>query len=141
MREILLTVHILAAAAWIGGGLFAGTSYPVMARSVGLEKLGELDDAVGSKYFGASVVVLILTGVALVLMSETYGWTTAFVLIGIGAVVVDSALEGAVFGPRLRRAAEANDLPRFINTIRLTAVVHVALLAFVVWAMVVKLGL
>ena len=57
------------------------------------------------------------------------------------AVIVDGALEGAVFGPRLKRAAEAEDLQGFISSIRLTAVVHVGLLTFVVWAMVVKLGL
>ena len=86
---------------------------------------------------------MLLYGVALVLSSDAYGWGTAFVLVGLVVVALDGALEGAVFGPRLKRLAAAVD-PSVTEFRRLSVVstaVHVALLAFAVWEMVVRLGL
>ena len=143
MRELLLTIHILAAAAWIGGGLFAGVSFSKLATQMGLGPLRALDDSVGPKFFGTAVGVMVLSGAGLVMMSETVGWGSVFVLVGIAVVVLDGVLEGAVFGPRLRRIAdsETGDVDEFRRTMTWSSASHLALFAFAVWAMVVKLGL
>lgn len=140
MREILLIVHILSAAAWIGGALFALTSFSALANRGGLSQIADVDEAVGSKYFGASVVLLLLSGVALVLTSDAFGWGDAFVLIGIGIVVVDGALEGTFFGPRMKASYEAEDLSSFRRLVKLSTIYNATLFVVAVWAMVTKIG-
>ena len=142
MRDGLLTIHILAAAAWIGGGLFATVSFTRLAESIGLKRLAALDNAIGTKFFGTSVVLVLLSGVGLVLTEDSFGWTDAFVLIGIAVIVIDGILEGVIFGPALKRLSEADeeDPAAFSRKLTQSGVIHLVLLAFAVWAMVSKIG-
>lgn len=140
MREFLLIVHILAAAAWIGGGLFSLTSFPTLARQVGVKEVGALDESIGSKFFGSAIVLLLLSGIGLVLTSDAFGWGDAFVLIGIGVVVTEGALQGAVFGPRMTEAYESGSLSRFRQQFRTSGAVSLVLVVLAVWAMVTKIG-
>lgn len=142
MREFLLIVHILAAAAWIGGSLFAGVSFSAMASKLGLKSLKSLDESIGTRYFGSAVGLLLLSGVGLVFSSDQFGWGSAFVLIGIGVVVLDGALEGAIFNPRLMKIADSDDedLAGFRRLMSVSTLSHMALFVLAVWAMVVKVG-
>ena len=142
MKEFLLIVHILAAAAWIGGSLFAGVSFSAMASTLGLKSLRSLDESIGTRYFGTAVGLLLLSGIGLVFSSDQFGWGNAFVLIGIGVVVVDGILEGAIFGPRLKKITESEteDLTAFRRLFSVSTVSHLALFVVAVWAMVVKIG-
>lgn len=143
MRSLLLLLHILGAAAWFGGGLFASVSFASLARSLGVRPVMNLDQAIGAKFFGAAVGTVALTGVALVLMSPTIGWGTAFVLVGIAVVVLDGFIEGAVLGPRLKRLAASPDasVAAFRRESLIGTLIHVVLLVTAFWAMVVRLGL
>lgn len=140
MRELLLILHILAAAAWIGGSFFALASFGTLAKQVGPKDVGTLDEAIGSMYFGTSVVVLLLSGIALVLTSDVFGWGDAFVLIGIGVIVADGALQGTVFGPRAKRAYESENTRDFLGVMRIGALWSIIVFILAVWAMVVKIG-
>lgn len=140
MRDFLLIVHILSAAAWIGGGLFSLASFPKLARDVGLRKLGALDESIGSKFFGSAIVLLLLSGIALVATSDAFGWGDAFVLIGIGVIVVEGALQGAVFGPKMTEAYESENLDTFREAFRTSGAASLALVVLAVWAMVTKIG-
>jgi uncharacterized membrane protein len=150
MRGLLVTIHVLAVAAWIGGGLFASVSLTSLAKTLGVKTVLSLDQAVGTLFFGAAVGTVALSGVALVLTSDSYGWGTAFVLVGLVVIVLDGALEGAVFGPRLKRLAgaaesgstsEAGALAEYRRLSLVSTVVHLALVVFALWSMVVRLGL
>jgi hypothetical protein len=140
MREFLLIVHILSAAAWIGGGLFSLASFPTLARQVGVGQAGALDESVGSKFFGTAMVLLLLSGIGLVLTSDAFGWGDAFVLIGIGVIIAEGALQGAVFGPRMTQAYESENLSAFRQTFRTSGAASLSLLVLAVWAMVTKIG-
>lgn len=143
MRELLLTIHILSAAAWIGGGLFASLSFRQLATTMGLKPLAALEESLGTKFFGTAVGLLVLSGVGLVLTAEEFGWGDAFVLIGIGVVVVDGILEGAVFGPRAKKLTESTEdqTAEYVRLLTTGSLAHLVLLVFAVWAMVAKLGL
>ncbi len=150
MRGILVTIHVLAAAAWIGGGLFSSVSLISLAKSLGVKTVLSLDQAVGNRFFGAAVGTVALSGVALVLTSDSYGWGTTFVLVGLAVIVLDGALEGAVFGPRLKKLAaaaesgstsEVDALDEFRRFSLVSTVAHLALVVFALWSMVVRLGL
>jgi uncharacterized membrane protein len=140
MREFLLIVHILSAAAWIGGGLFALTSFPKLASQVGVKEVGHLDESVGSRFFGIAIVLLLLSGIGLVLTSDAFGWSDAFVLTGIGVIVVEGALQGTVFGPKMTEAYESENLNAFRQTFRISGIASLALVILAVWAMVTKIG-
>ena len=143
MREALLTVHILGVALWLGGGMYSVLTFPGNARASSLKEALLVDEAVGGKYFGVAFVLLFGSGIGLVMDSAAIGWGTAFVLIGIGVAVVSGVLDGAVFGPRLKRMAESddNDIVRAARLNRFAALNHLLLLGFAIWAMVSKLGL
>lgn len=143
MREALLTIHILGVALWLGGGMYSVFTLPGNARLSTLKEALSVDEAVGGKYFGVAFALVVLSGIGLVIDSAAIGWGTAFVLIGIGVVIVSGALEGAVFGPRLKRMAEsgANDIDGAVRVNRVAALLHFLLLGFAIWAMVSNLGL
>ncbi len=142
MRDLLLVVHVLAAAAWIGGSLFAGYSFSVLGALRDLKTVKSVEEATGAKFFGTAVVILFLSGAALVIVSDRFGWGHAFVLIGIAAIAVEGILESAIIGPRLTRIAEAKtpDVDSFRRTLSWSTLAHLVLFAAVVWVMVVKLG-
>lgn len=142
LRNLLLTVHVLAAAAWIGGGLYAAFALPRHAANSGVKKAVAVDEALGGPFFGTAVVLTILSGIGLILVSPVYGWLTTFVLIGFGVVIADGALQGLVFGPRMKKMGESegdlSDSDR--KALRLGSGVQFALLVLAVWVMVIKLG-
>ncbi|HET9201643.1 MAG TPA: hypothetical protein VFP67_00720 [Acidimicrobiia bacterium] len=115
MTELLLIVHILAAAAWIGGSFLTGFIAPRMARS-GSEGavLGwaRVAAEAGVKYFNPAGILTALSGIGLVLTSDIYEWSDAFVSIGLG-VVIAAALIGALVhrpgGEKMISALESGD--------------------------------
>ena len=141
MRDLLLILHILAAAAWIGATLFYTTAAPALARRAGTRGFLEAVDEIGGKYFGVAVGVLFLSGAGLVSTSDNFGWGSLFVWIGIGVILVDGALDGLVFGKMRKRMME-EDTPAasFASKVRSTIWVSLALYVIALWSMVSKIG-
>ncbi len=111
--QLLLTIHLLAVAAWIGAAL----AEQVIARRMGPSTPGAVVDqfardaeAVGKGIFGPAAVVLSLTGVALVVRQHV-SWTEPWILLGIGALGVAGAIGGAFLIPEGRRIASLADRP------------------------------
>lgn len=101
----MLLFHVLGAAAWIGGGLFAMFAFTRLVNS-GDEGAGSALERIAAgadRYFGPAAVVTLLTGIGLVLVSDAFGWGDAFVLIGIGA------LSSPEYGNRWWRRRQSND--------------------------------
>jgi len=143
MEALLLTVHIFAAAVWVGASLYAGFSYPRHAGNGTLRGVIAVDQKLGSIVIGSAIGVVLLSGVGLVMVSDVFGFGHAFVLIGIGAIVVSSVAEVVVFGPATQRTAEAEAAgsTTIDPVFRWAPLVYLALFGFTIWAMVVKLGL
>ena len=140
MDGILLTLHILSAAVWVGGGIYASVSYPRHAANGTLRGVLAVDQKLGSIVFGSAIAVLLLSGVGLVLMSDTFGFGHAFVLVGIGVIVLSSILEGVVFGPATKKSLEGEGAVTLPPVMRWALPVYVVMFAFTIWAMVTKLG-
>lgn len=111
MTELLLWLHILAAAAWFGTGVASSigdrmiSSETAEARAAWYRVILRFGQLV---YTPAAVLVLI-TGVLLVVDIPAYGFGSTFVSIGFLAVIVGAGLGMAVFGPKSREAAAALD--------------------------------
>jgi hypothetical protein len=140
MQQGLLTIHILAAALWIGGGVYATLSYRRHAVAGTLRQVLAVDQKIGA-LFGVSIGLLLLSGIGMVLNSERFSFTHAFVVIGIAAIVISGAVEGVFFGPATKRALAADDerieLPR---QLRWALPFYTVLFVVTVWSMVAKLG-
>lgn len=147
MRDFLLFVHILGAAGWLGGGLFAFQTFPQIARigrpPTGGDALKGLEKRSGV-YFGVTSGLVFLSGVALVLTSDAFGWTDGFVLIGLGAFVLSGVVQ-STFGKKANeRLSEAgttgNDIEPAVRSWQFGLVWDLVILSVVVWAMVTKIG-
>ena len=142
MRDVLLTLHILGAMGFIGGGVYSAVIFNRDVAELGLKRVLARTEPTDNRFFGVAVGVLLLSGIALVIESDVYGWGEPFVLIGIGTIIVTGILEGGIFGPALKRLARMRDdlgAPGR-RILRWSAVVHIVVLVFAVWAMVTKLG-
>ena len=148
MLETLLIIHILAAAAWIGGGLLNGFIGPKMAQSGGETALNWIRAVVEavSKYFIPAGTLTLLSGIALVLVDDAHDWSAPFVWIGIVVVVLALGLVSTVLAPAGKRAlaaAQAGDFPKVGVNARKAAItgrVIVLLLILTEVVMVLRLG-
>lgn len=107
INEVLLTLHILAAATWVGAAValqvIAARVHHSTSEAV-VEEFAVDAEAIGKALFGPAAVVLLLTGVALVERGH-FAWTDAWVLLGIGALAVAGAIGGGFLIPEGRRLA------------------------------------
>jgi uncharacterized membrane protein len=106
--ELLLTVHILAVAIWIGAAMALQVSAVRMGPSTPaavVDRFAIDADAVAKMLFAPALVVVLMTGVALV-AHEHIRWTSAWILFGFGSLVVIGAIGGAFLIPEARRIAE-----------------------------------
>jgi uncharacterized membrane protein len=113
LNQVLLLLHILAAATWIGAALalqvLAGRIRPSTPDAV-VDDLAGGAEAIGKALFGPAAVVLLVTGVALV-TREHLGWTDAWVVLGVGALGLAGAIGGSYLIPEGRRIAELARTP------------------------------
>ena len=142
MRDILLSIHIIGAAAFIGGGAYSLAVFPGNVKEIGIKAALARDEAMGNKFFGTAVGILLLSGILLVLDSDVYGWGDAFVLIGIGVIVLSGAIEGLYVTPMVKRlSASGDDSPAAIKRfIWQAGSPSMLLLLFALFVMVSKLG-
>jgi uncharacterized membrane protein len=115
VRDTLLIIHILSAAAWIGGSFMLAFAGPRMAKAGGPASgawVGVVLEAV-NRFFTPAAVFTLLSGIGLVLAVDPWGWSDAFVGIGIAAVVVALSIAHMNNVPSLRgiqQAAQAGDM-------------------------------
>jgi putative copper export protein len=146
MRSFLLFLHIVGAAGWLGGGLFAFQTYTQVARMgppAAGDALKELDKR-GTMYFGITSGLVLLSGIALVLTSDAFGWTDGFVLIGLGAFILSGVIQSLV-GKKANQglneaATTGNGIEPAVRSWQFGSVWDLVILLVVVWAMVTKLG-
>lgn len=107
LDQLLLTVHLLAAATWIGAAL----ALQVIATRMGPSSADAVVDgfaldaeAVGKTLFAPSGIVLLVTGIALV-VREDLSWGEPWIVLGLAAFVVVVAVGGAFLIPEGRRIA------------------------------------
>ena len=112
-NDLLLTLHIVAVATWIGAACAVQVIGARMRPSTPAEVVDHFAgdaEAVGKMLFGPAAVVVLITGVALV-ANEDREWTSPWILAGIGALFVVLAVGGAFLIPEGRRIAELARTP------------------------------
>lgn len=116
MEELILTIHILSAAAWIGTSLFFGYAGPRFRDIGGPPVAGWIKVVLGSipRFVAPAGILTGVSGALLVVVDESWQWSDAFVGIGLAVVVVVLAIGLSWNVPNLRRALaslETGDMP------------------------------
>lgn len=148
MNDLLRILHILFAAAWLGGGLLTGFAAPRMARNGASASLGwaRVSAEAGRKYFNPAGILTVLTGIALVMVGDLYQWSDTFVSIGLGAAIATALVGAFAHRPgstRIIAALESGDYETAATEGKKAAIwgaVTSALLIVVVVVMVLKTG-
>lgn len=148
--EIAKWLHVLAAIAWVGGGVFLVVLQLRMrgARDgAALAAMASHSAALGDRYFAPLAVVTLLTGITAALLGD-WSFTSPWILVGFVGVATSGVLSGAI-GSKTDRAiaervaADGPDSPALDALWRrhftLTGL-DLAILALVVGAMVAKPG-
>lgn len=123
MSETLLIIHVLSAAAWIGGSFLLGFAGPRMGKAGGPAAgawVGVVIEAI-PKYFVPAAVLTLLSGITIVATEEQWDWADPFVGIGMTVVVVALGIALLNNAPGLRamlRAAQAGDTPALAASAR-----------------------
>ncbi|HEX6221084.1 MAG TPA: DUF2269 family protein [Acidimicrobiia bacterium] len=145
MRDWLLFFHIVGAAGWIGGGLFAWFTYTQIAKNAATsgKSLATLTGR-ADRYFGPVAVLTLLSGIALVWTQDPWQWNDTFVLMGIGVFVFSAVFQPLVSSKAEKRLLEAvesgGDTTGALRSSNLASAVDIAVVLVTLWAMVVKLG-
>lgn len=108
-RNVLLVVHIAAAAAWLGANFVQLALTPQFAKRGGEVAASwfEATSWLGKRYYNLAGGVLALTGVLLV-METGYEWSAGFVAVGIVVIVIGAVMGVAFFAPEGDRLAAAS---------------------------------
>ncbi len=147
MRTLLLVLHLIGVAAWLGGNLTQLAIMPSMDRAGGVVGIAwhRASGQMAQIYYSIAGAVVLLTGVAMVL-DGPYEFSHAFVSIGFAVVIIGGVMGVTFFAPNSRAAAAAheNGEPNAIAQLRRRFVVggavDTALVIFTIYAMVTKLG-
>lgn len=144
MRTLLLSVHIVCVAAWLGGnftqmflmrGFSTGDSALAAAWFRGSASMAKI-------YYSIAGVLLIVTGVGLVLNNDAWSFGSGFVTVGFVAVIIGAVTGITFFGPRAERAAEefengqVSDGRKSASSIGMVAMIDTAIVLIALVAMV-----
>jgi hypothetical protein len=148
LDEFLLVLHILSAAVWIGTAVFFGYAGPRFRNVGGPAVAGWIEVALGAipRFISPVAILTMLSGVALVLVEEEWGWDDAFVWIGLGVFVLVLAVGVGWNAPNMRKglaAFESGDFPAVAVAMRKVAnggLLMVGLLVLAEFAMVYRFG-
>lgn len=147
-REILLVLHIAGAGTWLGANVVQAVVPPIAARKSAEVLAGwyRITSAIASRIYVPAAVLILVTGVLLVLESETYGFGSVFVTIGFGMIVIGALLGQFVFGPGGDAAADAVEsgdgvaIRSAVGRLTRFGLIDTLLLLFTITAMVLRLG-
>lgn len=151
LYEMLVIVHVVAAAVWIGGGvtisLLAARAWASRDDGTVIE-LSRIGDYVGSRMFGPAALVLLGAGVWAT-SEGNWEYGDAWVSIGFAGWIAGFLIALAwhrTEGERIRAAvadggASGARARQVATTGMVIGLVELALLIVVVWAMVAKPGL
>jgi hypothetical protein len=142
-REILLTLHIVFVAGWLGADIVQYAIVPRLDRDSPEVEKGWARHALflHQRYYPTVAMLVLISGVLLVL-DGPWKWSSGFIWVGVGAIVLAATLGGGGLGGMATKrlaalesgdVATAADIKRRAFTLSLvvTAVPIIAILAMV----------
>jgi hypothetical protein len=144
MRDFLVFLHVLSAAAWIGGSLYAMYAYSRITSVGGSGAILKAVSERGGRYYGSSAGLTLLTGILLVLTQDPWGWGDLFVIIGLSVFAFSAVYQPLIATKTEERllaaAAGDGDVTSALRSFYGVTGLELAVLLFALYAMVAKLG-
>ncbi|HTN99234.1 MAG TPA: hypothetical protein VL068_01060 [Microthrixaceae bacterium] len=114
LYQLLLALHIVAVALWLGANLAMGLG---SGRAVGASAevnswWADVQGLMGKTLKNVAFILLLLTGIGMIFAAKVNGeftikFSAPFVSVGFLVVIVGGALGGMVFGPGCRKISES----------------------------------
>lgn len=150
LYTVLLFVHVLAAALWVGGGVMLHLIAERAVKSDDPGRIGTLladAEYTGKKFFGPASGVTLLAGVWLVFEGD-WGWDHVFILGGILGIVISMVIGFAGIQPASVKVGQAlatggtltNDVRSGLKRIQTLSRIDTLILIAVVFLMTNKPG-
>ena len=148
LYELLLFVHIVGAAIWVGGGvmlLILGTRIG-RVQDIAIRTQFVKDTSVVGPVIGASAIVVLAAGIGMVLNSPAIEISQLWVWLGLTLFAVSAITGGAYFGPTGKKienaltAGNMDEVNRLTRQITAVSRFDVLLLLVIVGLMVFKPG-
>ncbi|HEX9888365.1 MAG TPA: hypothetical protein VGA69_02720 [Nitriliruptorales bacterium] len=150
MRDLLLIVHIVAVALWLGGSVMNGVINAKVGRAQSIEasaKLARAEVDLGTVFYMPMAILTLVSGVGLVLVSDgVYTFADPFVSVGFLSIIVAAVLGPAKFLPLSRRIAEGFENGNVdaamaaVKQITVWSTINTALILLAIVVMVLKTG-
>ena len=107
-RTIVLTLHIVGVAGWLGANFVQMVLSPRFAKGPDAVAAAWTRQTIwlGERYYGVVGGLIGVTGVILVLDGD-WDWSSKFIWLGIATLIVGIVLGVAAFGPLAKRRADA----------------------------------
>lgn len=142
-RLLLLTVHLVAVAGWLGANLLQLVLTPRLAKESPEVAAAWSRHTVwlGERYYNVAGALIGISGVLLVLDGD-WSWGSGFIWVGVSVIVLGGVMGVAGFAPLMRKriaALEAGDGPAAraaLNGVMRLAVLDTAFVVTAVVAMV-----
>jgi uncharacterized membrane protein len=152
LYEALKYIHVLAAAAWVGGTILSQVHGMWVAKKNDPHDFNSFIDFqayLGTRYFMPLAIVVIAAGIGMVLEAEAWGFGDTWILIGIALYAASVAIGAGFLGPQSEKIKAAlasggppdTALQAKINTVVLASRIDTVILILVVGDMVIKPGL
>jgi uncharacterized membrane protein len=150
LYQILLFVHVSAAAVWFGGGVMFHVIAERATRSNDTRRISSLlgdADFLGKRYFGPASVVTLIAGVWLV-FEGGWGFDHIFILGGLTGVALSTVLGFGFIEPASKRvtaslagnATITNEVKSGLDRIRNISRIDLVVLVAVLFLMTAKPG-
>ncbi len=110
MREVLLSIHIIAVALWLGGSVMNGVINAKLAATGDVAanaRLARVETTLGQQFYMPAAILTLLSGVGLVLLSDAWTFGEVWVSVGFLSIIVAAVLGPVKFLPLSREIAEA----------------------------------
>jgi uncharacterized membrane protein len=148
VHNVLLFIHILAAATWLGANATQIVVNPIMQKTGGAPAAAWMRQTVrmGVVLYTPAAVVALITGFWMVFREPQYQFEQFFVALGIITVIVGGVLGARIFGPLGRKAADLHEsgdeqgAAAVQSRLAMWGYLDTALVALTIYAMVSKLG-
>jgi hypothetical protein len=152
LYEALKYIHVLAAAAWVGGVVLSQVQGAWVNKKNDPHDFNsfiEFQAYLGTRYFMPLAITVLVAGVAMVLDAEAWGFGDTWILIGIVIYAASVAIGAGFLGPQSEKIREAlaaggppdTALQAKIKNVVLASRVDFVLMVLVVGDMVIKPGL
>jgi len=148
LETLLLSIHLMAVAAWLGANVTRFVVTPSMQKIGGAPAAAWMLQTVrlGTRVYTPAAVLILLTGVWMVLRETVYSFEQTFVTLGFFTVIVGAVLGVRVFAPRgreiatLHEAGEETHAAAAHKKLVLFGLADTALIVLTIWAMVERIG-